>query len=231
MDNASGVGLPKTPSFRLDGKRALVTGAGRGIGLAAAAALAEAGAGVTLVARTKTEIEAAANDIRASGGKAEAAVLDVTDIEAVRAFVVERRAVRHSRQQCRLEPPGAVRRGEGRGLRLHPEAQRALGLFRRAGGRETADRGEAARLDHQHVLADGPCRRRAPHRLLRQQACDRGLHQSDGVELAPVRHPRQFAGADLHRDADDAAVLRRTRRSGARCWTRSSLAGSARSRT
>ncbi len=36
--------LPKTPSFRLDGKRALVTGAGRGIGLAGAAALAEAGA-------------------------------------------------------------------------------------------------------------------------------------------------------------------------------------------
>ena len=36
--------LPKTPSFRLDGRRALITGAGRGIGLACAAALAEAGA-------------------------------------------------------------------------------------------------------------------------------------------------------------------------------------------
>ena len=45
--------LPSTPSFRLDGKRALVTGAGRGIGLAAAAALADAGADVTLVSRTK----------------------------------------------------------------------------------------------------------------------------------------------------------------------------------
>ncbi|MFZ0623163.1 MAG: SDR family NAD(P)-dependent oxidoreductase, partial [Pseudolabrys sp.] len=44
--------LPATPSFRLDGKRALVTGAGRGIGLTAAAALAEAGAHVTLAART-----------------------------------------------------------------------------------------------------------------------------------------------------------------------------------
>src|SRR5215204_7778056 len=87
MDNASGVGLPKTPSFRLDGKRALVTGAGRGIGLAAAAALADAGADVTLVSRTKPEIEAAANEIRAKGGKADAAVLDVTDVEAVRAFV------------------------------------------------------------------------------------------------------------------------------------------------
>ena len=46
------VDLTKTPSFRLDGRRALVTGAGRGIGLAAASALAGAGAHVTLAART-----------------------------------------------------------------------------------------------------------------------------------------------------------------------------------
>ena len=81
------VPLPQTPSFRVDGKRALVTGAGRGIGLAAAAALADAGAEVTLVARTKAEIEAAANDIRANGCEAEGIALDVTDIEAVRGFV------------------------------------------------------------------------------------------------------------------------------------------------
>ncbi len=79
--------LPVTPSFRLDGKRALVTGAGRGIGLAAAAALAQAGAQVTLVARTKTEIDRAAAELRADGGNADAVALDVTDIEAVRKFV------------------------------------------------------------------------------------------------------------------------------------------------
>src|SRR6266550_1653502 len=56
------VDLAKTPSFRLDGKRALVTGGGRGIGLAAASALA-------LVAR---------------GDKADALQLDVTDLDAVR---------------------------------------------------------------------------------------------------------------------------------------------------
>jgi NAD(P)-dependent dehydrogenase (short-subunit alcohol dehydrogenase family) len=82
--------LPRTPSFRLDGRRALVTGAGRGIGLACAAALAEAGAEMVLTARGREEIEAAAEAIRAAGGKAEAAVLDVTDVAATAAFVAER---------------------------------------------------------------------------------------------------------------------------------------------
>jgi len=81
------VALTPTPSFRLDGRRALVTGGGRGIGLAAASALAEAGAHLTLAARTAQEIEDAAAAIRARGQKAEALVLDVTDIEAVRRAV------------------------------------------------------------------------------------------------------------------------------------------------
>jgi NAD(P)-dependent dehydrogenase (short-subunit alcohol dehydrogenase family) len=78
------IDLAKTPSFRLDGKRALVTGGGRGIGLAAASALAAAGANVTLAARTKAEIEEAAAAIRARGERADALVLDVTDVEAAR---------------------------------------------------------------------------------------------------------------------------------------------------
>jgi NAD(P)-dependent dehydrogenase (short-subunit alcohol dehydrogenase family) len=78
------VDLAKTPSFRLDGKRALVTGGGRGIGLAAASALAQAGAEVTLIARTQAEIEAAAQAIVARGEKAAALPLDVTDLDAMR---------------------------------------------------------------------------------------------------------------------------------------------------
>ena len=79
--------LPASPGFRLDGRRALVTGAGRGIGLALAAALAEAGAEVTLVARTASEIGEAASAMHGT-----AAVLDVSDLGAVSAFFAERPA-------------------------------------------------------------------------------------------------------------------------------------------
>jgi NAD(P)-dependent dehydrogenase (short-subunit alcohol dehydrogenase family) len=78
-----------TPSLRVDGRRALVTGAGRGIGLAAAHALAQAGAHVTLVARSAQEIDAAAADITAAGGQAWARTLDVTDSVAVTGFMAE----------------------------------------------------------------------------------------------------------------------------------------------
>jgi NAD(P)-dependent dehydrogenase (short-subunit alcohol dehydrogenase family) len=74
--------LPATPSFRLDGRRALVTGAGRGIGRAAAAALAAAGAYVVLAARSLAEIEEVVGQIRDSGGVAEALPLDVMDLAA-----------------------------------------------------------------------------------------------------------------------------------------------------
>lgn len=77
------VALPKTPAFRLDGKRALITGAGRGLGLAAAAALAEHGAHVVLVARSANEIEEVATAIRSAGGTADTLVLDVNDTAAV----------------------------------------------------------------------------------------------------------------------------------------------------
>lgn len=72
------------PSFRLDGKRALVTGAGRGIGAAGAGLFAQAGATVVLCARTADEIEARAREIREAGHEAEAFVLDVTDIAALK---------------------------------------------------------------------------------------------------------------------------------------------------
>lgn len=84
--------LPQTPSLRLDGRRALVTGAGRGIGLGAAAALAQAGAAVTLAARSAPEVGAVAAAIRAAGGDAQPVVLDVSDLAAVADFFAARPA-------------------------------------------------------------------------------------------------------------------------------------------
>ena len=80
--------LPRPPSFRLDGQRALVTGASKGIGRAAAAALAFAGAEVVLAARSLPEMEETVAALTGAGHRAHAVALDVTDRAAVRAAVV-----------------------------------------------------------------------------------------------------------------------------------------------
>jgi NAD(P)-dependent dehydrogenase (short-subunit alcohol dehydrogenase family) len=85
--------LPRTPSFRLDGRRALVAGGGRGLGAAAAAALSEAGATVTLAARSSSELQQQAEAIRAAGGKADTWVLDVCNPAEVARGVAARVAV------------------------------------------------------------------------------------------------------------------------------------------
>ena len=70
--------------FRLDGRTALVSGAGRGIGRACALALAEAGAEVLLLSRTPKEIDGVASEIISKGGKATAIACDVTDSQPVK---------------------------------------------------------------------------------------------------------------------------------------------------
>src|ERR1700724_1102508 len=71
-------------AFRLDGKIALVTGAGRGIGRAIALALADAGAEVILNSRAPAELEAVADEITGCGGRARVLPFDVTDGTAMR---------------------------------------------------------------------------------------------------------------------------------------------------
>jgi len=79
-------------SFRLEGKRALVSGAGRGIGRAIAQALAAYGAHVLLVARSGDELAEVASSIEAEGGKAEILVADITDLASMAASLAEREA-------------------------------------------------------------------------------------------------------------------------------------------
>lgn len=82
--------LPRTPSMRLDGKRALITGATSGIGEGCAVALAEAGAHVTLVARTPAKVEAQVAAFQSQGWEAAGLPLDITDIDAAQSAIAER---------------------------------------------------------------------------------------------------------------------------------------------
>lgn len=82
--------MTPAPNFRLDGKRALVTGAGRGIGRAVAEAMAGAGASVTLCARSTDEINEVAGGLTRAGLLAEAMICDVTDIKKFAAEIASR---------------------------------------------------------------------------------------------------------------------------------------------
>lgn len=81
--------LPTTPSFRLDGKRALVAGGSSGIGLGCAVALAEAGAEVTIAARRSDVIEDVVAAFKAKGFAANGMVLDVQDVDDTKHKVQE----------------------------------------------------------------------------------------------------------------------------------------------
>ena len=78
--------LPKTPSLRLDGLCALVTGASSGIGLGCAVALAEAGAHVVLASRNIKALNEVAEALSLNGYSAETLELDISDLSSVQAI-------------------------------------------------------------------------------------------------------------------------------------------------
>ena len=79
--------VPETPSFRLDSRRALVTGGSRGLGFACAAASAKAGAQVTIAARSADELEAAAQALRDRGAAVDVKVIDLAATREVEAWI------------------------------------------------------------------------------------------------------------------------------------------------
>lgn len=76
--------LPCTPSFRLDHRKALVTGASSGIGLACAVALAEAGADVTIAARRLDVLQSLQNEMQKKGWQVSVLQLDMEDLDAMK---------------------------------------------------------------------------------------------------------------------------------------------------
>jgi NAD(P)-dependent dehydrogenase (short-subunit alcohol dehydrogenase family) len=76
----------------LAGQAAIVTGAGRGFGKAIAKGLASEGASVALVARSRSDLDAVAQEIASTGGKAMATPADVTDRAQVERAVQEAEA-------------------------------------------------------------------------------------------------------------------------------------------
>lgn len=101
----------KTPSMRLDGKKALVTGASRGIGLACAQALAESGADVMMVAREQGPLEQAARELEQAqpNGSITFETLDLTKTETVNQFFKRQPAFDILVNNAGMNRPGDLR--------------------------------------------------------------------------------------------------------------------------
>jgi NAD(P)-dependent dehydrogenase (short-subunit alcohol dehydrogenase family) len=101
--------------LRLDGKVAIVTGAGRHLGRAMSIALAEAGADIVAAARTQGQLEETAEQVRARGRRCLVVPTDVTDSAQVNAMV-ERAIAELGRLDILVNNAGGVTAGYGKAL-------------------------------------------------------------------------------------------------------------------
>jgi len=113
--------------LRLDGKVAVVTGAGRGLGRAMALALAEAGADIVAAARTLSQIEETAQQVRATGRRCIAVPTDVTDSTQVNAMV-EKAIAEFGRIDILVNNAGGATAGYGVDLQFISDEDWRVGI-------------------------------------------------------------------------------------------------------
>jgi len=95
--------------FRVAGRVAVVTGAGRGLGAAAAVALAQAGADVVISARTGEQLAKVAQEVEAAGRRAVVVPADLSDLDAAAGLAAAAvRPAGHRRQQRGRRDAAAV---------------------------------------------------------------------------------------------------------------------------
>ena len=150
--------LPKTPSLRLDGKTALVTGASSGIGLACAVALAEAGAEVTAAARSEDKLDKLVEAAQEKRLKMQACALDVSDLDAVSEMLDKSTSfdiLVNSAGMAR-HGPAAETRADDFDAGYGSESSRRL--FFVTDGRQEDDCCRNGWVHYQYFLPDGTCR-------------------------------------------------------------------------
>ena len=157
--------------FRLNGRRALVTGGGRGLGRVIAQALAEAGADVAVAGRTPDVCQEAAREIAAATGRrALAFAADVTQAAEVERLVREVEdglgRHRHPRQQRGRQHPRGGRGAPGERLGLRPRHQPEGAVPLRPGGGRLHVRARLGARDQPRLdpVGDRPARGAPPTR-------------------------------------------------------------------
>ncbi len=191
------------PEFSLDGKIALVTGAGRGLGRAGALAFARAGAHVALLSRTRTQLEETAIAVEALGRKALVVLADTRSAAEVgRGGPRDGRCLRpdrHPVQQRGHQHPEKRRGHAGRGLAHHHGHQRE-GCLPGGASRGAPDGAPRVRHDRQHVLDVRRVGGADQGGLFRQQGGHRALHERPRPGTGAPRHPGERHRTGLHAD-------------------------------